>query len=621
MRPQALALILLLTLFGTPSLSLAQADPIQRIDPPNWWTGFYDTQLQLMITGSNVASYRVSVDHGARVLRTVTLDSPNYLFVYLDLADAVPGDLTLRFHRAGDAFTRTYRLAARNANPKTHAQGFSNRDAIYLVTPDRFANGNTSNDRVAGLGDLPDRSKPGGRHGGDIAGLSQHLDYIRDMGFTQVWLNPVLENAMPDHSYHGYATTDFYRVDPRYGSNDEYFAFAQKLRAQGMGLIMDMIVNHSGSAHPWLADLPSHDWINQANPYAETTHERTVLQDPYAAPADIAAFSDGWFVPSMPDLNQRQPQLADYLVQNALWWIEQLGLAGIRMDTYPYPDKTFMTRWTKRVMQEYPAFNIVGEEWSLNPAVVSYWQRGKVNHDGYVSYLPSLMDFPNLDALRLALTEPEQQHSSGLMRLHRMLANDVLYPEPNALVIFADNHDMSRIHTQLGEDLARWKMAMAWLATMRGVPQIYYGTEILMTNPGTDDHGIIRSDFPGGFGARSPNAFTGRGLAAESGAAQSWLRDLLRWRRTASAVHSGTLTHFVPRNGVYAFARSDGAQTVFVLLNRNADELVLPLDRFADVLAPITRWRNVLSGSITDRPDALTLPGPGPYIFETAPER
>ncbi|MEO1575937.1 MAG: alpha-amylase family glycosyl hydrolase, partial [Pseudomonadota bacterium] len=408
---------------------------------------------------------------------------------------------------------------------------------------------------------------------------------------------------------------------PRYGSNEEYAALAERARARGMGLIMDMIVNHSGSEHPWMDDLPSADWINHTGTYTETSHERTVLQDPYAAPADVTRMADGWFVPTMPDLNQRQPQLGDYLIQNALWWIETLGLSGIRMDTYPYPDKRFMTRWTARVMAEYPAFNIVGEEWSLNPAVVSYWQRGKVNRDGYVSHLPSLMDFPNQDALRRALTEPEQPHASGFLHLHRMLANDVLYPDPGALVIFADNHDMSRIYTQLEHNLPRWKMAMAWLLTMRGVPQVYYGTEVLMANPGTDDHGVIRSDFPGGFGGRSPNAFTGKGLSANATEARSFLRTLLRWRRDADVVHHGKLMHFVPRDGVYTWARYDGAHTVFVILNKNTEATTLDLARFDDVLAGVKRWRNVMTDVVIDRPPALELNGPGPLIFETAPER
>ena len=600
----------------------ALADVVDRIDPPHWWTGFNDSTLQLAIRGKNIASYDVRVDDNTvRTLRTVRLTSPNYLFVYLDLARAEPGDLTLVFTSGKETFSHRYTLRARHANPTLHAPGFSTSDAIYLITPDRFANGDPDNDTLAGLDDAANRDDPNGRHGGDLAGISRHLEYIRDMGFTQIWLNPVLENAMPEHSYHGYATTDFYRVDPRYGSNGQYVALARRARDMGLGLIMDMIVNHTGIEHPWLDDLPGPDWLNNAGTYVETTHERTTLQDPYAAQSDVAAFADGWFVPTMPDLNQRQPQLADYLIQNGLWWIETLGLSGIRMDTYPYPDKHFMTRWTRRVMDEFPAFNIVGEEWSVNPAIVAYWQRGKVNRDGYVSHLPSVMDFPSQDALRRALTEPEQPHTSGWLQLYRMLANDFLYADPGGLVTFADNHDMSRIFTQLDHDIARWQMAMTWLLTTRGIPQVYYGTEVLMANPHSDSHGVIRGDFPGGFGERSPNAFTGVGMSGDARDAQAFLRTLLRWRRTADTVHHGALTHYLPRHGVYAYARHDAGNVVFVILNKNAEPLTLSLARFGDVLAPVRRWRNVLTGKTSARPQTLALDGPGALIFETAPER
>ena len=575
-----------------------------------------------MIHGNEITRFTPEIDYpGVSIERVERVQSPDYLFVYLSLDTEVkPGEFDIVFSHGDENLTHRYSLRQKDPDP-AHASGFSPADSIYLITPDRFANGDSGNDVVDGMGDHADRNRPGGRHGGDIQGIIDSLGYIESMGFTAIWLNPLLENAMPEYSYHGYSTTDFYRVDPRYGSNEQYRELVAQAREKGLGVIMDMIVNHIGSEHWWMEDLPTGDWLNFQDGFVGTSHEHIAEQDPHVSEYDYRMYSDGWFVPTMPDLNQRNPLLADYLTQNALWWIEYLGLAGIRMDTYPYPDKHYMAEWTRRIMLEYPDFNIVGEEWSGNPATVSYWQRGQSNLDGYVSYLPSLMDFPLQEALRLALTttdgEPLDDFSpGGLERLYRTLSYDFLYPDPNALVIFPDNHDMSRIYTQVGHDDALYRMALAYVLTMRGTPQIYYGTEILMHNRGDDSHGNIRSDFPGGWAGDRRNAFTGQGLGRHEREAQSFVRSLLNWRKTMPVIHHGRTMHFVPEDATYVYFRYDAHDTVMVALNKNDTPHELELDRFAERLDGFHEALDVLTSAVypLDRP--LRLPPRSVLVLE-----
>jgi len=612
---------LLILLLLTP-LAAGAAPDINRVEPPFWWTGFKETQLQLMVHGTGIAGYTPSIDYpGVSIKYVSSVKSPNYLFIYLDIGPEAPaGTFDISFSGEGRTLSHSYTLLEKNPDP-SHGKGFDASDAIYLITPDRFANGDTGNDVIAGMGDVLDRKHPGGRHGGDIQGIADSLGYVSDMGFTAIWLNPLLENKMPEYSYHGYSTTDFYRVDPRYGSNEQYRELVADAKEMGIDVIMDMIVNHIGSEHWWVADLPTDDWFNFQQEPVMTSHEHITEQDPYASVYDKRLYSDGWFVTTMPDLNQRNSLLGDYLTQNALWWIEYLGLAGIRMDTYPYPDKHYMTEWTRRVMLEYPDFNVVGEEWTSNQSAVAYWQRGNDNRDGYVSYLPSLMDFPLQEAMRSALVTEEGSRlddgsQGGLMRLYLALANDFVYPDPGALVTFPDNHDMSRIFTQLGEDYGLFQMAMAYVLTTRGVPQIYYGTEILMVNPGTDAHGIIRSDFPGGWEGDRKNAITGKGLSKEQRQAQEYTRALLKWRREQEAIHSGKITHFRPENGTYVYFRHTGEDGVMVILNKNSDSTSLELDRFRERLQGFKHARDVISGATMPLNREITLPARSALVLE-----
>ncbi|MCB1644732.1 MAG: glycoside hydrolase family 13 protein [Pseudomonadales bacterium] len=595
--------------------SLKAGYEIDRVEPPNWWRGFESKELQILVHGEQIGDLRPVVEHpGVRLLRTERVDSNNYLFVNLLIEDdALPGEIDIRFERQGKVVLHhAYPLFDKNPD-ENRTRGFSSQDAIYLITPDRFSNGDPGNDNLPAMIEQRDRSNRGGRHGGDLKGIQNHLNYISDLGFTAVWLNPVLENNQDEYSYHGYAATDFYRVDPRFGSNEELRLLTAAARQLGMGMIMDMIVNHVGSRHWWMKDLPTPDWINHFGVYVNTNHMHSVQQDPHAAEADRAGFTDGWFVETMPDLNQRNPLLSTYLIQNSLWWIEYLGLAGIRMDTYPYPDKTFMAAWSQRVMQEYPQFNIVGEEWDSDPAIVSYWQRGKLNQDGYLSYLPALMDFPVQEALRDAL---RQEGEAGWRRLYDIVASDFLYADPGSLVVFADNHDMDRVYEQQGSDVDRVRMAMSYIATMRGTPQVYYGTEVLMQHPGSNDHGDIRSDFPGGWPDDKVNAETGAGMDKDQLAFQGFIRKLFNWRKTATVLHKGKLTHFIPADNLYVYFRHDETQVVMVAMNKGRDAETVETGRFQEILRQATTAKDVISGQTMDISQSLTVPARTALILE-----
>jgi glycosidase len=615
MKRLTLALTLLLISLGSP----ADDDRLQRVEPPFWWQGFENPELQLMVYGVGAGRLDVAVDYpGVRLDRLVRVENQNYLFVYLHIAsDARPGNFDIVFSDDSGEWRQPYELRQKNPDLERTA-GFDRADAIYLVTPDRFVNGDSGNDTIPEFGDSVDRADGCGRHGGDLQGLVDSLEYIDDMGFTAIWLNPIVENRQPVCSYHGYASTDFYSVDARYGSNEEYLQFVEQARERGIGVIMDMITNHVGDQHWWMKDLPTADWINLIDSPKVTNHIHATQQDPYASQHDLDHFEGGWFVvPGMPDLNQRNELLADYLVQNALWWVEYLGLAGIRMDTYPYNDKHFMTEWSRRVMEEYPHFNIVGEEWYGIPQFVAYWQRGKVNHDGYVSYLPSLMDFPLQEQMVNALVMDKAAYGSTWRPVYETLAQDVLYPDPFNLVIMPDNHDMNRIFTWVNEDYDLWRMAMVMMATMRGIPQIYYGTEILMHNRGFDgDHGVIRSDFPGGWADDERNAFTGEGLTAREREAQDFTRRLLNWRKGAEVIHHGRLMQFAPLDETYAYLRYTDSETVMVIFNKEPDGVEVDLARFAERLESKTAAYDVISGERFELGSTLDVPARGLRLLE-----
>lgn len=596
----------------------AFSQKIERVEPPNWWVGMDNPQLQILVYGDKISEWNPELDYpGVRLNQIIRVENPNYVFIDLTLTkDVDPGIMSIRF-KSGKKVRQTidYELRKRQGDG-SEIVGFDASDVIYLITPDRFINGNPDNDEVDGMKEGLNRGFKGGRHGGDLAGIRQNLDYLQDMGFTAIWLNPVLENDMPTYSYHGYAATDFYSVDRRYGDNAEYVNMIKEAHDRGMKVIMDMIVNHSGSEHWFVKDKPTQDWINFGGEFRQTTHNRIPNQDMYASEYDKKAFADGWFVETMPDLNQRNPLMAHYLIQNAIWWIEYSRIDGIRMDTYPYPDKYFMAEWTCEIMSEYPHFNIVGEEWINNSAIVSYWQRGKKNHDGYTSCLPSLMDFPLQNALANGLQEKETW-GTGLIKPYQALAMDFLYPEPGNLVVFPDNHDMDRFYTQVGNDMDLFKMGMVYFATIRGIPQIYYGTEILMNNDGhPGDHGIIRTDFPGGWQGDPVNAISGEGLSEEQKEAQEFIRDLLKWRLDKRVIHEGKLMQFTPEQGIYSYVRYTEDERVLVIFNKNESTKEWDLGRYQEIIGGYSDATDVLSGREFTVEALLELPARSVTLLE-----
>jgi glycosidase len=579
--------IITLIFFCYSFLTLSSQDEIYQVDPPYWWIGMENSALQVLIYGDEVGSKYPEIKYAeVDVERVVRVENPNYLFVYLQIGkDAIPGTFKIVLKENNKPnLVIDYELKSRDAGSKDRV-GFTSKDVVYLITPDRFANGNQENDHLTEMKDQSGRSEKFGRHGGDIKGILDHMDYISDMGFTSIWLNPVLENDMYRSSYHGYAITDFYKVDPRYGSNELYKEMVSEAKNKGVSVVMDMIMNHCGSEHWFVKDPPSLDWINYKGEYINTSHRRHVNQDIYASDFDKRVFSDGWFVRTMPDLNQRNILFADYLIQNSIWWVEYSGITGIRMDTHPYPDKNFMSRWSCAILDEYPYIGLVGEEWSPQPAIIAYWQKGKKNHDGYVSCMSSMMDFPMQIALTEGLNKTEQNWESGMVPMYEILALDFLYDDPNNLMIFADNHDMDRIYTQVKEDVDLMKMAMGYILTMRGIPQIYYGTEILMENSSApNDHGIIRTDFPGGWPDDTTNAFSGDGMDADATEFQSWMKRILQWRKESSTIHKGKLMQFAPADGIYTYFRYLEDNIVMVVINKNNDERNLPIDHYSEVL-------------------------------------
>ena len=573
-------------------LSFSATAQLERIEPPNWWVGMKDQSLQLMLKGENLKQFDKvrAYSKGIEVLKTHQADHSDYLFVDLRIDPNVNSGKHL-FVLQGKAghLQFEYELQKRKYEAQDFL-GFDSSDAIYLITPDRFANGNPKNDVVLGMRESDiDRGDDYKRHGGDIQGILDHLDYIEKMGFTAIWSSPLLENDMKEQSYHGYAITDFYKVDPRFGTLDTYKELAEEMRKRGMKLIMDQVANHAGLSHWFMKDLPFKDWINQQKAYEKgdalifSNHRRTTNQDTYASEVDKIQMNEGWFVPSMPDLNQNNAFMAEYITQNSIWWIETLKLGGIRQDTYPYPDKNFMSYWTQRIMNEYPNFSIVGEEWSYNPLLVGYWQDASGNKDGYRSKLDVSMDFPLQKAMVKALTEKESW-DKGLVKLHEGLANDFGYGDPLDLMVFGDNHDMDRLFTQLGEDYKLQKTALSILSVLPRIPQFYYGTEIGMQNtakPG--DHGLIRTDFPGGFKGDTQNAFTGKNLSPAALDLQQFTRDLLQFRKKTAVLHSGKTKHFAPKDGLYVLSRYTTGEQVVLLVNKKERERGLDLAHYSEM--------------------------------------
>ena len=589
--------------------SLYAASVIKKVAPSFWWASMNNPELQVLLYGEQISSADVSISSDDIVLQEVVKqDNPNYLLLYLNTSEAAPQTFDICLKQGKKQTVIPYELKQRRADA-AQIEGFNSSDVLYLIMPDRFANGDASNDVIPGmLEDRVDRNDSFARHGGDFKGIEQHLDYIADLGVTSVWLNPIQENDMQGGSYHGYAITDYYQADRRFGSNEEFRTLVEQAHSKGLKIVMDMIFNHCVSENYLFKDMPSKDWFNFKGNYVQTTFKTATQSDPYASDYEKKIAVDGWFTQSMPDFNQRNRHVATYLIQSSIWWIEYAGINGIRQDTHPYADFDMMARWCKAVNDEYPRFNIVGETWLGNNVLISYWQKNSPLAHPRNSYLPTVMDFPLMDHMNKAFDEETTDGYGGLSRLHEYLSQDIVFADPMHLLTFLDNHDTSRFYRSEADtkNLDRYKQALAFLLTTRGIPQIYYGTEILMAADKANGDGLLRCDFPGGWQNDTHNYFDAANRTALQNEAFSYLKKLLQWRKGNEVIAKGKLKHFSPRQGVYAYERKHGDQSVVVFLNGTDREQTIDLSAYQEIL-PRTSARNVLEGKEVEIGKELTL--------------
>lgn len=590
-----LPLILLIILTGFHVF----AQKLERIEPMFWFTQMHNPKLQLLIHGDQIALSTVSLTYpGVKLVKVNKVENPNYLFLDLEISSsAKAGTFPINFAvKEKKIFSYTYSLKNRDQSPGRN-QGVTSKDFVYLLMPDRFSNGDKSNDVVKGLAETAlNRDSMYYRHGGDIQGVINHLDYLKDLGVTTVWMTPEVENDMSKASYHGYAVTDHYKIDPRYGTNALYKKYVETVHAKGMKVIKDIVHNHMGTGHWFYKDLPMKNWLNQWPQYTQTSYRDQPVMDPHASSADRKQMLDGWFVPSMPDLNQTNPYVQNYLTQNHIWWIEYAGIDGLRLDTYPYNDAAYMADWAIKIHAEFPNLSVFGETLVSSVASQAFFTGGNTVNRGFDTHLQGITDAVLKDAIYEGLNG-KSGWTDGINRVYATLSQDFLYKNANTNCIFLDNHDMSRFFSMVNEDLDKYKEGMAILLTMRGIPQMYYGTEILMKNFSNPD-GLIRSDFPGGWDGDKKNKFIADGRTNKENEAFNFVKILANYRKNSSALQSGKLMQFVPQDDVYVYFRynSDAKGTVMVIVNPTEKDKTLATERFAERIKGITSAKNVISG-------------------------
>jgi glycosidase len=555
--------VILTTLYLGLWLSLVQAQhlSIKKVEPPNWWIGMNQDSIQVMLSGSGLTGLKIECNQaGLRIFNIKSDFNDNYAFLNLKVdKNLAPGEYALKCSNKYGKVIIKYPLKERSITAGRF-QGFDSRDIIYLITPDRFVNGDTTNDLGQDLRDKFGRSSPLGRHGGDIQGIINKLDYLQDLGVTALWINPLLENNM-NISYHGYSATDLYKIDPRFGSNELYFKLVTEAHKHNLKVIMDHVSNHVGIEHPWLKNLPVPDWINGSIAHHQMNyHGKDILQDMHGDSVLARNTLTGWFVSEMPDLNQKNEFVANYLIQNTLWWIESSGLDGIREDTYPYVDQEYLARWAKTVMTQYPDFNIVGEVWIQDPVFIAPYQQGSVLARQHNTYLPCVTDFGLFDAFGDLFLRQQ-----GISSIYHCITHDFLYADPNQLLTFTDNHDVMRLMDLVQGDIRRFKMALQLLFTLRGIPQIYYGTEIGLR--GGPEHGLIRADFPGGFHDSSRNAFTREGRSDLENELFEFTKKMIKLRKSYPALSQGEMIHLPAFDEFYVFFRILAAERIMIVVN------------------------------------------------------
>ena len=588
-----------------------------KVEPAFWWSDMQEPELQLMIHGEGIASYTPSVtSNDVTIKESVRLSSPNYQIIYLDLTQSKAQQFDIVFTNGKKQITYKYELKERDPKRKD-IETFDSSDVLYLIMPDRFANGNPENDQIPmRMPYTVDRSSPDARHGGDIEGISNHLDYLSDLGVTAIWLNPVLENDMEGGSYHGYATTNYYKVDPRFGTNEEYAQLVADANEKGLKVVMDVIFNHCGSDHPWMKDVPSKDWFNNLDEYVQTSHMKEVYFDNYASDYDTKRLTDGWFVPTMPDLNQRNRHVAKYLIQNSIWWIEYTGINGIRQDTYPYADYDMMIDWCNAVDKEYPGYNIVGEAWLNNSIGTAFWQENSVVNNKKNTELKTVMDFKLMGLTHTAFSEETGDWNGGLHGIYDHMTYDYIYPDIYHVLRFLDNHDTDRFLSELPTNLSTFKQAVTFLLTIPGIPQLYYGTELLMHGNKSKGDGYIRLDVPGGWPGDKENQFSSDSRSDIQNEAFDFLQKLLNWRKGNRVIAEGRMKHYVLQKGVYLYERYLGDKKVVIVMNGTTNNVEIELDRYAETLGDKSQGFDIISNQNIQLSNTLNLTPKQTIILE-----
>ena len=556
---------------------------VQRIEPTNWWTDMNQQEFQLMLYGTDIQSAEISVQSvGVTISRKERTDNPDYIFLYLKVAkETTPGPFNIILKKGKKTQNIVYELKKRREG-SSQRKSFTEADAIYLLMPDRFANGNRANDSIKDYYQGVHRDIPGARHGGDIEGIISKIPYLAGLGITTLWTTPLFDDNDTQYSYHQYACTDYYRIDPRLGKNEDYLRLSEACHTNGLKLIIDVVPNHCGSSHWWMKDLPAKDWFNMWPTYTSSNYRMTAWTDPHASKADLYRLTHGWFAPNMPDLNLENPLLFDYLRQVYVFWIETANLDGMRVDTYPYNDISTAARFIQSIRNEYPNINVVGECWVKTPVEIAYYQSGTKNKDGFDSHLNYVMDFCLKDVFSMAFNELEGW-DTGLSRFYSLYAQDFVYANPMKIMNFLDNHDIDRYSLAVKRDVKKYKMGLAMLLTARGFPQIYYGTEIMMDGIAGDYQGH-RFDFPGGWAEDKRNAFTSKGRTDAENEVFDYLKTLLGYRKNNAVLQTGLMKQFIPENGIYVNFRYNDTKTLMIIANNNEQEKVLDVNRFKEIL-------------------------------------
>jgi glycosidase len=603
------ALLLLLFTITT----FAQVD---KVEPPFWWSDMNRSDVQIMFYGKNIAQNEVSVSNGIIIKEIQKTENPNYVFVTIDTKNVSPQNIVFTFKNGKKSFTKNYELKQRKENSRFR-ESYNSSDVMYLLMPDRFANGNPNNDSHPSVTEKYNRDLPGGRHGGDIEGIIKNINYIHELGATAIWSTPLCEDNDERYSYHTYGQSDVYKIDPRYGTNEDYLRMSQELHKKGMKNIMDYVTNHWGWKHWMINDLPTRDWIHQFPEFTNSNYRMTTQFDINASKRDSEHCMDGWFVKSMPDLNQSNPLVLNYLTQNAIWWIEYADLDGFRVDTYSYNDKEGISKWTKAITDEYPHFNIVGEVWMNDQAQMAYWQKdSKIGAiQNFNSYLPSVMDFTLHEAISSTFNEDQATWDKGIIKVYQNFTNDFLYPNIDNILTFIENHDTQRFN-HLYPDFKKYQLAMTLLATVRGIPQIYYGSEIGMAGNKDKGDADIRQDFPGGWNGDKNNAFTASGRTDVQKKYFDFTAKLLNWRKNKLVIHSGKTTHYIPENNVYIYFRYDEKETVMVIINNNPEKQTIKTNRFLENIKNYTSGKDILGNASFDLKNDISIEGKSALVLE-----